>query len=69
MADAGNGTMVITGKFRGYADPDFRLFLSTNVSNTDFQLGYSMTGTLERGDKKQGKLEMTHYAMIKRKGY
>jgi len=39
------------------------------VSNTDFQLGYCMTGTLERGDRKAGSMEMTHYAMVKRKGY
>ena len=72
MKDMGNGTMCITGKFKSESatsDPDFKLQLTTNVSNTDFQLGYSMTGTLERGDRKKGKLEMTHYAMIKRKGY
>jgi hypothetical protein len=28
-----------------------------------------MTGTLERGDKKRGQMQMTHFAMIKRKGY
>jgi len=28
-----------------------------------------MTGTLERGCHVGGQLEMTHYAMIKRKGY
>ncbi|KAF6029251.1 hypothetical protein EB796_012434 [Bugula neritina] len=28
---------------------DFRLILSTNVSNEDFQQGYSMTGRLEKG--------------------
>ena len=51
------------------ADPDFKLSLSTNVSNADFQLGYCMTGTLERGCRADGRMEMTHYAMIKRKGY
>ena len=69
MKDMGNGSMCITGKFKTDSEPEFRLHLTTNVSNTDFQLGYSMTGTLERGDRKKGKLEMTHYAMIKRKGY
>ena len=69
MSDLGNGSMTIVGKFKGQADPDFKLTLTTNVSNTDFQLGYSITGTLERGDRKKEKMEMTHFAMIKRKGY
>lgn len=47
----------------------FKLTLSTDVSNADFQLGYCMTGTMERGDRKSGNMEMTHYAMVKRKGY
>ena len=79
------GSMVITGKFKqtdkkknivggaGVKDingRDFKLLLSSDVSNADFQMGYSMTGTLERGSKKgQGHMEMTHFAMIKRKGY
>ena len=53
----------------GQQQTDFRLLLSTDVSNADFHLGYSITGVLERGDRKAGKLEMTHFAMIKRKGY
>ena len=70
MTDNGNGTMCITGKFKHLPEnPDFKLNLTTNVSNTDFQMGYSITGTLERGDRKQGRMEMTHFAMIKRKGY
>lgn len=70
MSDSGNGTMVVTGKFKHYTtSPDFKLTLTTNVSNADFQMGYSITGTLERGDRKKGGLEMTHFAMIKRKGY
>jgi len=47
----------------------FKLTLSTDVSNADFQLGYCMTGTMERGDRKSAVMEMTHYAMVKRKGY
>ena len=71
FVDHGNGAMFIVGKFKdkGAVEPDFKLQLTTSVSNTDFQLGYSMTGTLERGDKRSGNMEMTHYAMIKRKGY
>ncbi|CAH1795227.1 unnamed protein product [Owenia fusiformis] len=70
IKDAGKGTMQIKGTFKDeLVDPDFRVILSTQVSSTDFQLGYSMTGTLERGEKASNKLQMTHYAMIKRKGY
>jgi hypothetical protein len=44
--------------------------LTSNVSNEDFQQGYCVTGTLERGSKKHDKgMILTHYAMIKRKGY
>ena len=66
-----NGNMCIVGKFKkaNVTGQDFKLSLTTNVSNGDFQLGYCMTGTLERGDKRADKWEMTHYAMIKRKGY
>jgi len=68
-ADNGTGGVCIVGKFNGSTQPDFKLSLSTNVNNADFQLGYSMTGTLERGCRKEGRMEMTHFAMIKRKGY
>ena len=68
MQDKGNGTTVITGRFKGHqvASPDFRMVLTTNVSNADFQMGYCVTGTLERG---KGELQLTHYAMVKRRGY
>lgn len=69
MVDKGNGAAVITGKFKDIPLPDFRMVLSTNVSNADFQLGYCVTGTLERGDKRKGELQLTHFAMVKRKGY
>lgn len=65
----GNGDMAVVGKFKKSMEPDFKLCLTTNVSNADFQLGYSMTGSLERGNRKDGTMEMTHHAMIKRKGY
>lgn len=69
MADKGSGSVVITGKFKDINSPDFRMFLTTNVSNADFHLGYCVTGTLERGDKRKGDLQLTHFAMVKRKGY
>ncbi|GAB6021552.1 hypothetical protein CHUAL_004150 [Chamberlinius hualienensis] len=69
MSDTGKGTMWIKGKFKQGPEPDFRLFLTTHVSPADFRMGYSMTGTLERGDRKKGRFQLTHHAMIKRKDY
>ncbi|KAK2159977.1 hypothetical protein LSH36_142g02015 [Paralvinella palmiformis] len=70
IVNSGSGDMCVVGRFKKTPfEPDFKLFLTTNVSNADFQLGYSMTGTLERGDRRKGNWQMTHYAMIKRKGY
>ena len=70
VVECRGGTMVVVGRFKGTPhNPDFKLVLTTNVSNADFQLGYSITGTLERGNRKEGKMQMTHFAMIKRKGY
>lgn len=69
MADKGSGAMVISGKFKNTPSPDFRMTLTTNISNEDFQLGYCVTGTLERGDKKKGDLQLAQFAMVKRRGY
>jgi len=69
MIQTGNGGLCVVGSFKDTTEPDFKLYLTTNVNNADFQLGYCMTGTLERGSHKEGRLEMTHFAMVKRKGY
>ncbi|KAI0232543.1 hypothetical protein LSAT2_017125 [Lamellibrachia satsuma] len=69
MKSLGKGTMMITGTFKDRADPDFRLVLSSDVTDADFELGYCMTGVVERGSKKDGHMEVSHFAMIKRKGY
>ena len=71
MTEIGNtGNLVIVGKFKHVTEsPEFKLILTTNVSNADFHHGYSMTGVLERGVLKDDAMEFTHYAMIKRKGY
>lgn len=46
------------------------MYLTTHVTSADFRQGYSMTGTLERGNKKKGgALHLTHFAMLKRKDY
>jgi hypothetical protein len=64
------GSIVLSGKVKGDNHFCFRMNLTSNVSNEDFQQGYCVTGTLERGDKKHSKgMILTHYAMIKRRGY
>nr|CAD7199465.1 unnamed protein product [Timema douglasi] len=52
-----------SAKYPGFI-PD--LFLSSNVTTSDFNMGYSMTGTLERGDRKTNSFQMTHFAVIRR---
>lgn len=69
IADLGKGSMCIKGRFKGTDEPDFTMFLTTHVTSADFRQGYSMTGTVERGNKKTGSLQLTHFAMLKRKDY
>lgn len=47
----------------------FQLYLTSNVTAADFNMGYSMTGTLERGCKKTNTFQMTHFAVIRRKDF
>ncbi|KAK6628075.1 hypothetical protein RUM44_010557 [Polyplax serrata] len=46
-----------------------QLYLTSNVSTADFNMGYSMTGTLERGYKSSNSFQMTHFAVIRRRDY
>ena len=65
-----NGNVTISGKIKDKSNTDFKMHLTSTISNADFQLGYCVTGTLERGSRTAEKgLNLTHYAMIKRKGY
>ncbi|XP_075210398.1 uncharacterized protein LOC142317736 [Lycorma delicatula] len=70
MIDSGAGNLYIIGSFKKMAvDPDFKLSLTTNVSVADFNMGYAMTGSLERGCKKENSFQMTHFAVIRRYDY
>lgn len=61
------GSLVIAGSFDKFNDiPDFKLSLTTNVGQTEYNMGYSMTGTLERGWSAMNKFETTHYAVVKK---
>lgn len=61
------GSVVITGTFNKFQEaPDFKLSLTMNVGQTEYNMGYSMTGTLERGWSVLDKFETTHYAVVKK---
>ena len=44
-----------------------QLTLTSHVSPEDFQLGYTMTGTLERSDDKYSGFQTTHLAFVRRR--
>ena len=48
---------------------DFRLVLSSSLTMADQRRGYLMTGSLERGNRKQGIWQTTHLAVTKRSGF
>lgn len=66
LIDAGQGTVYVVGSFKGTSDPEpeFKLALTSRISKTDVNLGYAMTGTLERGYGDE--LQPTHFAVLRR---
>nr|VZI09480.1 unnamed protein product [Spirometra erinaceieuropaei] len=70
MCTKNDGALFVTGKFKDdvegvQGNPDFCIFLTSNVSQRDFHAGYILTGTLQRGVKSQNVWETTHFAMHK----
>ncbi|XP_054265595.1 uncharacterized protein LOC128991183 [Macrosteles quadrilineatus] len=60
-------SLCIIGSFKKMnIDPDFKLSLTSNVTMADFNMGYMMTGSLERGHKKKNSYQTTHFAIIQR---
>lgn len=45
-------------------EPDFKLTLTSNIERNDFNMGYCLTGHLERGANK--KYQTTHFAVVKK---
>ncbi|GBP84737.1 hypothetical protein EVAR_64632_1 [Eumeta japonica] len=43
-----------------------QLYLTTNVTQADFNMGYTMTGTLERGSRATNNFQVTHFAVLRR---
>ncbi|XP_063706380.1 uncharacterized protein LOC134835432 [Culicoides brevitarsis] len=67
MVSAGAGALLIVGSFKKRVpDPDFKLYLSSNISLADYNMGYCITGTLERGCKRTNQFQTTHFAVIRR---
>ena len=47
----------------------FQLTLTSHVSNEDFQLGYSMSGHVERSFEKYISFQITHLAFVRRRDF
>lgn len=61
----------MTGKFNKdiaakLKKPNFCLYLTTNKNDYEFNQGCILTGMLERGNRKTGIWESTHYACVKK---
>merc|ERR1711953_550701 len=60
----------IRGKFKDHLpNPYFKLTLTSHVTEEDFQLGYSMSGHLERSFEKYISFQITHLAFVRRRDY
>ncbi|KAI5642121.1 hypothetical protein NE865_05813 [Phthorimaea operculella] len=67
MVVSGGNAVHIVGTFKHLGtDADFKLYLTTNVTQADFNMGYTMTGTLERGCKSTNNFQVTHFAVLRR---
>jgi hypothetical protein len=43
-----------------------QLYLSSNISLADYNMGYCLTGTLDRGCQQTNQFQTTHFAVIRR---
>ena len=58
-----------THKYLQYIFFLFQLTLTSHVTEEDFQLGYSMSGHLERSFEKYISFQITHLAFVRRRDY
>lgn len=75
LIDAGRGTVYVVGSFKNSSatssstcsdlEPEFKLALTSRISPADVNLGYAMTGTLERG-RHGDCLQPTHFAVLRK---
>lgn len=70
VVEAGKGTVHVVGSFdkESSPEPDFKLTLTSQITTADFNLGYLMTGTLERGHvlNKSCNWQLTHFAVLRK---
>jgi len=70
VVDAGKGSVNVMGSFdkESSAEPDFKLTLTSQITTADANLGYLMTGTLERGHviNKSSNWQLTHFAVLRK---
>ncbi|CAG9111919.1 unnamed protein product [Plutella xylostella] len=67
MVASGGNAVHVVGTFKHMGtDADFKLYLTTNVTQADFNMGYTMTGTLERGCRSTNTFQVTHFAVLRR---
>ncbi|XP_030375658.1 uncharacterized protein LOC115624947 [Scaptodrosophila lebanonensis] len=67
------GSLLIAGHFRRPAaaasklpHDEFKLYLTSNISMEDYNMGYCLTGFVERRCQQTNTFQMTHFAVIKR---
>ncbi|XP_014290196.1 uncharacterized protein [Halyomorpha halys] len=66
MMESEKGNLYIVGSFKkAVPDPDFKLWLTSSISIADRNMGYCMTGSLDRGTKKTHNYQTTHFAVIR----
>ncbi|KAF6213137.1 hypothetical protein GE061_010852 [Apolygus lucorum] len=66
MVESDRGNLSIVGSFKkSVPDPDFKLWLTSSISISDRNMGYCMTGSLDRGSKSAHSYQTTHFAVIR----
>ncbi|XP_068145898.1 uncharacterized protein [Drosophila tropicalis] len=56
----------LTDKSQPACNDEFKLYLTSNISMEDYNMGYCLTGFVERRCQLTNTFQMTHFAVIKR---
>lgn len=64
----GDGGVGVDGAAAGKEQEidEFKLYLTSNISMEDYNMGYCLTGFVERRCHQTNTYQMTHFAVIKR---
>uniref|UniRef100_A0A1I8PX55 Uncharacterized protein n=1 Tax=Stomoxys calcitrans TaxID=35570 RepID=A0A1I8PX55_STOCA len=63
---AGQAASTTTAAAGSKDNDEFKLYLSSNISMEDYNMGYCLTGFVERRCQQTNTFQMTHFAVIKR---